>query len=206
MIHYSRGVTVPPESPGFRISDADRERAANVLHRAMGEGRITLTELEERLGVVYAARYEAELLPPLADLPGGAEVIAKPSAVALPVEDQPVVLKAGMSTIRRSGAWEVPRRLRVQSGMGSVVLDFCDAVIPHDVVDIEVHLGAGSAKLLVPDEATANVDGIVADMGSVKCSVPSLRRAGVPHFVVHGRAGMGSITIRRRYQFAGRHF
>jgi hypothetical protein len=205
VIHYSRGVSLPPESPGFRISDADRDRAAKLLHRAMGEGRITLTELEERLGVVYAARYEAELLPPLADLSGGAEVIATPGAVAVP-DDEPVVLKAGMSTIRRSGAWEVPRRLRVHSGMGSVMLDFCDAVIPHDVVDIEVHLGAGSAKLLVPDESTANVDGVVADMGSVKCSVPSVRRAGVPHFVVHGRAGMGSITIRRRYQFAGRHF
>jgi hypothetical protein len=198
----------PPESPGFRISDADRERAAKLLHQAMAEGRITLTELEERLDVVYAAKYEADLLPPLADLPGGAAVIAHPSSsgpAAVP-DDAPVVLKAGMSTIKRSGAWDVPRRLRVQSGMGSVVLDFCDTVIPHAVVDIEVDLGAGSAKLLVPDESTANVDGVVANMGTVKSSVPSAQRPGVPHFVVHGRAGMGSITVRRRYQFAGRHF
>ena len=58
-----------PDPPGLRISDADRERAAQRLHTALSEGRITLSELEERLAVVYAARYEADLRPPLADLP-----------------------------------------------------------------------------------------------------------------------------------------
>ena len=60
-----------PDPPGLRISDADRERAAERLHTALSEGRITLSELEERLAVVYAARYEADLHPPLADLPVG---------------------------------------------------------------------------------------------------------------------------------------
>jgi hypothetical protein len=66
-------MSTPPQPPrGLRISDADRERAAERLQTAMAEGRITFTELDERLAAVYAARYEAELLPPLADLPGAA--------------------------------------------------------------------------------------------------------------------------------------
>jgi hypothetical protein len=69
----------PPEHRGIRISDADRERAAERLHQALAEGRITLSELEERLGVVYAAKYEVDLLPPLADLPG-AEVVVSVAA------------------------------------------------------------------------------------------------------------------------------
>jgi hypothetical protein len=77
-----------------------------------------------------------------------------------------------MSTIKRSGVWDVPPRLRVLSRLGSVVLDFCEADVPS-VVDIEVELGAGSAKLIVPDQATANVDAVVSDMGTVKSSVPS---------------------------------
>jgi hypothetical protein len=199
--------TQPPDPPGIRISDADRERAAARLHDALAEGRITVTELEERLSVVYAARYEDDLRPPLADLPGGdvAVTSAAPLAIA-PTDTPPVVLRAGMSTIRRSGEWDVPARLRLQSAMGSVVLDFCDTTIRHAVVDIEVDLGAGSARLLLPDEATANVDDVVASMGTVKSSVPSVQRSGAPHFVVHGRAGMGSVTVRRRYRFAGRHF
>jgi Domain of unknown function (DUF1707) len=196
----------PSEPRGFRISDADRERAAQRLHQALAEGRITLSELEERLAVVYAARYEADLRPPFADLPGADIVTGRPAVPVAPSDAPPVVLRAGMSTIKRSGAWDVPPRLRLQSAMGSVVLDFCDTVIPHLVIDIEVDLGAGSAKLLVPDDSTANVDDVVASMGTVKSSVPSVPRPGVPHFVVHGRAGMGSVTVRRRYRIAGHSF
>lgn len=200
------GVTVqPPDPPGIRISDADRERAAKLLHQAMAEGRITVSELEERLDVVYAARYDSDLRPPLADLPGGGPAAVPTAPVALP-DAVPVVLRAGMSTLKRAGGWDVPARLRVQSAMGAVVLDFCETAIPHAVVDVEVDLGAGSAKLLVPDDSTANVDGVVAGMGSVNCGLPSVQRVGVPHFVVHGRAGMGSVTVRRRYHFAGYHF
>ena len=201
-------MTEQPSQPprGIRISDADREGAAARLHQALAEGRISLTELEERLAVVYAAKYEADLRPPLADLPGPEVPVGSAGALAPPPPDvPPVVLRAGMSTIKRSGAWDVPPRLRLQSAMGSVILDFCDTTIRHAVVDIEVDLGAGSARLLVPDESTANVDGVVASMGTVKSSVPSVQRPGVPHFVVHGRAGMGSVTVRRRYRIA-RHF
>ena len=191
----------PPDPPGIRIGDADRERAAGRLHRALTEGRITVSELEERLTVVYAARYESELLPPLADLPPDAT-----ATVAVTPAGPALVLKAGMSTIKRTGRWSVPARLRVLSGMGSVVLDFCDADNPHPVVEIELELGAGSARLLVPDDATANVDDLVPGMGSVKSKVPSAPRPGSPHFVVHGRTAMGSVTVRRRYRFASYFF
>ena len=189
----------PPDPRGLRISDADREHAAARLQKAFTEGRITASELDERLAVVYAARYEAELRPPLADLPPDG-----PAAVVTPA-GPPLVLKAGMSAIRRTGVWQVPPRIRVLSGMGSVVLDFCDAENPHPVVEVELELGAGSAKLLVPDDATANVDDLVTGMGSVRSAVPSTPRPGQPHFVVHGRAAMGSVRVRRRFRL-GRYF
>lgn len=189
----------PPDPPGLRISDADREHAARRLQTALAEGRITVSELEERLVVVYGARYEAELRPPLADLPPeGPPVAVTPVGPAL-------VLKAGMSTIKRAGAWRVPARIRVLSGVGSVVLDFCDADNPHPVVEVELELGAGSAKLLVPDDATVNVDDLVPGMGSVRSAVPSTPQPGHPHFVVHGRAVMGSVRVRRRRRL-GRYF
>lgn len=189
----------PPDPPGFRISDADRERAAQRLQRALSEGRITVTELEERLGVVYGARYEAELRPPLADLPSDGPPVAVTPA------GPPLVLKAGMSAIKRTGPWRVPPRIRVLSGVGSVLLDFCDADNPHPVVEVELELGAGSAKLLVPDDATVNVDNLVPGMGSVRCAVPSTPQPGHPHFVVHGRTAVGSVRVRRRHRL-GRYF
>jgi hypothetical protein len=54
---------------GVRCSDAERERAADALHRAVGEGRLSLAEVEERTAAIYAARYRHELDLVVADLP-----------------------------------------------------------------------------------------------------------------------------------------
>jgi len=53
----------------MRCSDADRERVAGVLRRHYGEGRLSLTELEERLAEAYAARTQEELNHALRELP-----------------------------------------------------------------------------------------------------------------------------------------
>lgn len=184
--------------PAVRISDADREHAAERLHTALGEGRITFDELEERLAVVYAARFATDLVAPLADLPGGQPATGE----ALP-SAQPLVLRAGASGLKRTGRWTVPASLQVRSGMGTVLLDFCDTAIAHPVVDIELRLGAGSAKLLLPDGATADVDGLVATMGTVKSTVSAQRTSTAPHFVVRGRAMLGSVEVRKRRNIAG---
>jgi hypothetical protein len=50
-------------------SDADRERIAERLRAAAGEGRLTPAELEERLESAFSARSDAELEPLVVDLP-----------------------------------------------------------------------------------------------------------------------------------------
>ena len=192
-------------SPGIRISDADRERAAARLQQALAEGRITLSELEERLAVVYAARYAADLLPPFADLPGDDVVPVQPATAEPAATGQPLVLRSGMGTLRRSGPWTVPSRILVQSVMGSVILDFGDTAVPPEV-DVALELGAGSARLLLPDGASADVDGMVSGMGTVRSKVSSTPVPGRPHFRVHGRSAMGSVTVRYRYRVAGHRF
>ncbi len=193
------GVTQPPR--GFRISDADRERAAARLQKALAEGRITLDELEERLAVVYAARYAADLLPPFADLPAAdAPAPAHPSPVPAGV---PLVLRTGAGTVRRGGAWVVPARIQVQAGMGTVILDFCDTPVPHAVVEVDVTTTMGTVRLLVPDGATADADGVFSTWGTVRCTVTRTPVPGHPHFRVTGRTTMGTVVVRNRYRFAG---
>ena len=53
----------------LRTSDTEREQVAEIIRAAMTEGRLDLTEGEERLGTCYAARYRDELAPLTADLP-----------------------------------------------------------------------------------------------------------------------------------------
>jgi Domain of unknown function (DUF4190)/Domain of unknown function (DUF1707) len=53
----------------LRVSDADRERTADVLRAAFVEGRLTQDELDARLGQAYEARTYADLAAQTADLP-----------------------------------------------------------------------------------------------------------------------------------------
>ncbi|MGI8870191.1 MAG: DUF1707 SHOCT-like domain-containing protein [Mycobacteriales bacterium] len=52
-----------------RASDADRAGIAERVSNAAAEGRLTMDEADERLGAVYAARYESELNRLVVDLP-----------------------------------------------------------------------------------------------------------------------------------------
>lgn len=54
----------------MRVSDAEREEAAERLRVAAGDGRLDLQELEERLEQTYAARTYGELEPLTLDLRG----------------------------------------------------------------------------------------------------------------------------------------
>jgi hypothetical protein len=56
----------------LRASDADRERIAERLRHATGEGRLLAEELEERLERTFTARTYGELDAVVADLPGAA--------------------------------------------------------------------------------------------------------------------------------------
>ena len=53
----------------LRASNAEREAAVTLLQVAVGEGRITMAEFEERTQAAYAATTRAELDVLIADLP-----------------------------------------------------------------------------------------------------------------------------------------
>jgi hypothetical protein len=55
---------------GQRASDADRDITADILCAAVGDGRLTLDELDDRLGAALSARTTTELAALIADLPG----------------------------------------------------------------------------------------------------------------------------------------
>lgn len=59
----------PRSEAGVRASDAERRDVAEVLQRHYAAGRLTLTELDERVSAAYAARTREQLLALLADLP-----------------------------------------------------------------------------------------------------------------------------------------
>ncbi|MFD8497953.1 DUF1707 domain-containing protein [Amycolatopsis sp. NPDC059657] len=56
----------------LRAADTDRERVAALVQAAVAEGRLTMEEMEERLGAVYLTKYTDELTALTADLPAPA--------------------------------------------------------------------------------------------------------------------------------------
>jgi hypothetical protein len=68
----------PVRAPAQRASDADRDIAADILCAAVGDGRLTLDELDDRLGAALSARTMTELAALIADLPGRRCAPARP--------------------------------------------------------------------------------------------------------------------------------
>jgi hypothetical protein len=54
----------------MRASDEDRQRAAEILRRATGQGYLSLSEFEERIDAALRATYLSDLDPLFVDIPG----------------------------------------------------------------------------------------------------------------------------------------
>src|SRR5262245_4384773 len=52
-----------------RASDAERQYIARLITDAAAEGRLTVAEADERLAIVYEARFRYQLAEQIADLP-----------------------------------------------------------------------------------------------------------------------------------------
>jgi uncharacterized protein DUF1707 len=63
--------SLPAKQNSVRASDAEREAVVRVVQQAGADGRLTLTETEERLAGIYATRFRHELSPFTDDLPNG---------------------------------------------------------------------------------------------------------------------------------------
>lgn len=187
--------TAPPPGPvdprDLRVSDAEREHVVGLLQKAIGQGLITLDEFTARTDTALAAKTRSELNAVLVDLPG---MVHHESTSAR--HQHPVELRATMSTLKRTGRWDVPRTLLVRNRMGSVELDFTDARIDHPEVAVELDVAGGSVDILVPDGATASCEDVEVQAGSIKDKLGG-DRIGRPHFVVSGLVRAGSLKVRR---------
>jgi hypothetical protein len=110
--------------------------------------------------------------------------------------DDPLVLAAGASSVKRRGRWELPPYVKVSPVMGSVRLDCRQAVVTSQVVEVEIVGSVGSATFIVPEGWAANVDRLGAGLGSIKNRLPGVAAPGCPTLVLRGSMGAGSVTLR----------
>src|SRR4051794_19690344 len=87
--------------PDLRVSDRDRQAAAERLRLALGNGRLDLLEYDDRLAKAYAAVTYSDLEPLFADLPeSSAMVVPEPPAraAARPAAPHPAPSAARLPT------------------------------------------------------------------------------------------------------------
>lgn len=179
----------PDDQPASaRIGDGDREVALVALHQAELEGRLTRSELEKRVQRLAEARARADVQALLADLPD--TILAR-------IPEDVVELSVTSGSITRRGRWTVPRLLRVSSSSGKVRLDLSEAVIAHDLVEIELTIGSPSAHIVLPRGSSANINQLHG--GTVRSKVPDA--GGTPHFRISGQSRTGTVRIRYPRRF-----
>jgi hypothetical protein len=164
----------------LRVSDAEREHVVGLLQRATGVGLLDLDEFTRRVDTALAARTRGELNVVLLDLPGMTHPdrpaqVPVHRAPAHPVTPRPIAdtgsgseVRSMLSSVSRTGEWDVPGRLVVRTALGSTELDFTSARIPHEVVEIDMDVVAGSVEMRVPDGARVDRTHLQVTLGSVE--------------------------------------
>ena len=193
-----------PDKGNLRASDADRERVADILREAAGDGRLTMEELDERLDAVYAAKTYAELEPITRDLPqaGAAQAPVPAPAPAgdlsrvggEPTSHGAVAILGGFS---RKGDWVVPKEFSAVAILGGGEIDLREARFAEPVVTIHAVTIMGGIEITVPEDVTVQVTG-VGIMGAFEHIASGEGQAGGPKIIINGVAIMGGVEVRRR--------
>jgi hypothetical protein len=188
------------ENSRLRASDADRDQAATVLNNAMAEGRLTVDEHSERLDAVYAAKTHADIVPLLDDLPGQGTALAPVSPSGALAPSGPVNrILAILSGATRKGAWHVEPVMDIVTVLGGVELDFREAVLPGQEVNLTVTCVLGGVEITVPPEMRV-IDSGSAVLGGREIAGDSdeSRRPDAPVLRISGTCVLGGLEVKRK--------
>ena len=194
----------PADHSLMRVSDSDRERAADVLREAAGHGRITMDELDERLALAYAAKTYADLAAVTRDLPGPAQApgpVQPAMAGRIGGTPRSKFSVAIMSGARRMGRWVVPRTYVGVVVMGGIELDQREAQFSEPEVTIHAYTLMGGIEITVPEDVDVDVSGF-AFMGGFDHNASGPGVPGAPRVRILGFALMGGVDVRRKPQKA----
>ncbi|HEV7751369.1 MAG TPA: DUF1707 domain-containing protein [Baekduia sp.] len=189
------------ETPELRASDADRERAAELLRRAGGEGRLDVDELGERLQQAFAARTRAELERLVADVAddGPDRAVGAPAA-RLPVrrgEGGSRWVISVLSGVDRRGHWRLAPSVLSLNILGSSDLDLNEAELSDERTEVRVIAILGSAGIRVPEGLNVEVSQL-ALMGDNDIRLgPERPDPGGPTVHLKLFSLMGSIDVKR---------
>lgn len=178
-----------PAPRDLRASDADRERIVAVLNAALGDGRLTPQEHDERVHAALTART-------LGDLAGLTTDLMMPGGQPIRLHDEGAI-NVLFRKESRGGRWVVPAVLTVNIVAGEMTMDFREAILSDRHTVLAAHVAAGTLRLFVPDGVTVTVDGTIVlgrQKGASARNVPPPLDA--PLIEVRALALLGEILVK----------
>jgi class 3 adenylate cyclase len=186
--------SIPSDNPlEQRVADADRDRTVNLLREHVVDGRLTLDEFSERVGLALEARTQGDLQATLANLPD----------LSMPQEETRrrkarrwfIGVMSGSSA---KGRWRVSDDTTAVAFMGGCEIDLRHAEIDGPEIVITAVAFMGGIEIIVPEGFDVE-NRIFAFMGGSDLklrNVPVI--PGSPRIRIRGFAMMGGVDIKSK--------
>jgi hypothetical protein len=187
----------PSIVPGIRASDAEREQVVQRLSEQASLGRLTLAELEERIGLAYDATTRAELTKLTADLPDVAARTTVSSEPGLSRRKPTRWVVSMMGGVEKKGRWRIGDQLMTLTVMGGNDIDLRHAEIDSDDVTIIAVAVMGGMSIYVPDTVDVEVGGFAVMGGNGERGSTRPPRPGGPRIRILAYSLMGGIDVWR---------
>lgn len=187
------GAQDQPNAP-TRAAETDRIQIAQLLTDAAAQGRLQMSDYEDRLTRAYAARTYAELDNLRSDLIGSS-VGSPGSGAGKPAPS--MLLLAIMSAFERRGRWNVPKKLTTFALWGGGVVDLRYADFTSTEVEIHACSIMGGQTILLPPEVNVEIKGRGV-MGGFDHDVAGAGAPGAPTVKIRGFSLWGGVGIKRK--------
>jgi len=186
--------TSQPRDAVFRASHADRDRTAELLRVAAGDGRLTPDELDERLEAALTAKTLGELAVLTTDLPG---MQGRPADVAPPQAKELVRFDSKGGNVTRTGRWVVPASIEAKVTGGNVKLDLTAALITLPTLTVDADLRGGNLILVTKPGIVVDTDDLTMVGGNMVFGKGTDGQAAVVLRVeLSGRVRGGNVVVR----------
>lgn len=182
-----------------RVADADRDRTITALREHVVDGRLTLDEFSERVGLALEARTRGDLDAVMANLPDLAVPRVETS------RRHPRRWFVGiMSGSSARGRWRISGRTTAVACMGGCDLDLRHAEIDGPEVVITAVAFMGGIQVIVPEGFDVDLEGF-AFMGGRDLKLRNVPLVpGSPRIRIRGFAFMGGIDVKSKPIRTGR--
>ena len=136
--------SLPVETEG-PISEDLQQRGIDFLQELLASDRVDLARFQEALDALLAAHTEADFASVVRSLPA-------PVRFTPPTRrrQEPLEIATSMGEVRLEGHWQVSRLTKIETGMGTVIIDLSEAEFDDWDVEIVVHTHMGTITVIVP--------------------------------------------------------